>query len=113
MNELEAKIFDVVKNATYDRRKTSKDFKAAIGIDKRLLAAQVRNMNEIHKGTFFIGCDRNGYWLCRSEAEALACLKCYHDTIYSMLREKEKMIDQIRVTFATNKDLFGTPILIQ
>ena len=111
MTEIETKIFDAVKNATYQRRITSRQLATNTGIDKRLFAATVRKMNEENKGTFHIGSDKRGYWLCRTEEEAVASMLSYNQTILSMLGERKKVKEQIRITFGGNKDLWGNKVL--
>jgi hypothetical protein len=113
LNDIEAKIFDAVKNATYDKPITSRKVYETTGIDNRMLAACVRAMNEKNKGTFHIGSDKRGYWLCRTEEDAIASLLSYNHTIMSMLGERKKVKTQIEVTFGSDRDLFGNKILSQ
>lgn len=81
-------------------------------IDKRMLAATVREMNEKYKGWFHIGSDKRGYWFCWNEKEALASMASYNQTILSMLGERKKIKEQIRLTFAKDTNLFGEPVLL-
>lgn len=112
--EIEAKIFDAVKNATFNHPIKSREVESSTGIDNRILAATVRKMNERFKGDFHIGAAKDkGYWLCRTEEEAIASLISYNKTVMSMLGERKKIKEQIRVTFAANKDLFGEPVLTE
>ena len=113
LSELDAKIFDAVKNSDYKNRITAKAIFAVTGIDNRMVAACVRKMNELNKGIFYIGSDKKGYWLCRNEEEAIASLLSYNSTILSMLGERKKVKEQIRETFGSQKDLFGQKVLSQ
>ena len=113
LNDQEAKIFDALKNSTYSKRSTARKVYEATGIDGRMLAACVRKMNENNKGEFYIGSDKKGYWLCRSEEEAITSLLSYNQTILSMLGERKKVKNQIEVTFGKDRNLFGQRILSQ
>lgn len=113
LNDIEAKIFDAVKNSTYNRPITSRKIFYATGIDNRMLAASVRKMNETNKGTFHIGSDKRGYYLCRTEEEAVASVLSYSQTIISMLGERKKVKQQIAETFGSDRNLFGEKVLSQ
>lgn len=110
---MEAKIFDAVKNSNYNKPMTSKRVYEGTGIDNRMLAASVRKMNENNKGTFHIGSDKRGYWLCRTEEDAIASMLSYNQTIMSMLGERKKVKHQIAETFGANRNLFGEKVLSQ
>lgn len=113
LTEFEAKIFDAVKNSTYNRPITSRIIYEGTGIDNRILAATVRKMNETNKGTFHIGSDKRGYYLCRTEEEAIASILSYSQTIISMLGERKKVKQQIAETFGADRNLFGEKVLSQ
>lgn len=98
------------RHAHYHKPLTHKYFDQ-FGIDKRMLAATVRAMNEKYKGWFHIGSDRRGYWFCREEKEAVASLLAYNQIALSMLGERKKIKEQIRLTFAKDRNLFGEVIL--
>ena len=70
-------------------------------------------LNENNKGVFYIGSDKKGYWLCRSEEEAITSLLSYNQTILSMLGERKKVKDQIAATFGRDTNLFGERVLSQ
>ncbi|NJD23356.1 MAG: hypothetical protein FIA82_11925 [Melioribacter sp.] len=111
MIEQEAKIFDAVKNGTYNKPITSRIIYEKTGIDNRMLAACIRKMNEENKGIFHIGSDKRGYYLCRTEEEAIASMLSYNHTIMSMLGERKKVKEQIRETFGAERNLFGEKLL--
>jgi hypothetical protein len=101
MDDTERLIFnELYYYSSYGKELKSKTFED-LGIDKRLLAANVRTMNEKYKGKFFIGSTRKGYWLCRNEAEAIVSLLSYNQTILSSLGERKKIKKQIAETFGT------------
>lgn len=110
---IEAKIFDVLKNTSYDQPIVSREIQKRTGIDNRMLAATVREMNEKFKGEFHIGSAKDkGYWYCRNEREAIASYLAYNKTILSSLGERSRIKEQIRLTFEKQKNLFGEPIRI-
>lgn len=110
--EFEAKIFDAVKNSSYDEPITSRKIEERTGIDNRRLAATVRSMNEKFKGEFHIGSSKDrGYWFCHTEEEAICSYLAYNTTILSSLAERKRIKEQIRLTFAQNKNLFGEPVI--
>lgn len=107
--DIEAKIFDAIKNATIDNAIMSRAVELKTGIDARLLAANVRSMNEKFKGHFHIGSSKKkgcGYWLCRNEAEAVVSLINYGKTTLTELRTIKQIKEQIKLTFPT-PDLFN------
>lgn len=107
MTKDERTIFIELKRfSNYEHRLTHKHFEQ-FGIDKRMLAFTVREMNDKYKGWFHLGSSKKGYWYCKNEREALVSLASYNDTIISMLGERKKIKEQVRVTFAENRNLFG------
>ena len=111
MNELHKKIYNILKYTGFDNTITAAQVKELIGLDGRMLAAQVRKMNELYKGEFHIGSTKDkGYWLCKDEEEALVSMMAYRKTILSMLGENKRIKEQIRLTFG-NRDLFGERVL--
>ena len=114
LSDIEAKIFDAVKNATYDKPITARKIYERTGIDNRMIAAHVRKMNETNMGLFHVGRAKDkGYWLCRSEEDAIASLLAYSKTCLSMLGERKRIKKQIEETFGADKNLFGEKILSQ
>lgn len=112
--DIEAKIFDAVKNTSYSEPIVSRRVFELTGIDNRLLAGTVRKMNEKFKGSFHIGSAKDkGYWFCHTEEEAIASLLAYNKTALSMLGERKKIKEQIRETFGMNNNLFGAKVLSQ
>lgn len=110
--EIEAKIFDAVKNSSYDKPITSRRIEERTGIDNRRLAATVRSMNEKFKGEFHIGSSKDrGYWFCHTEEEAICSYLAYNTTILSSLAERKRIKEQIRLTFAKDVNLFGEPVI--
>lgn len=94
-NKLHEKIYEALKNSYYTNRLKAKVIEASLGIDKRLLAAHVRTMNDMYEGQFFIGSDKKGYWLTRSREERVAAYLAYNQTILSSLHERKKIKRQI------------------
>jgi len=111
MSSTERTIFiEMQRHAFYKRPLTHKHFEQ-FGIDKRMLAATVREMNEKYKGWIHIGSDKRGYWFCRDEKEAIASMLSYQQTILSSLGERKKIKEQIRLTFSKDRNLFGEVVL--
>lgn len=101
---------EMKRNSSYKKPLTHKHF-IQFDIDKRLLAATVRDMNEKYKGVLHIGSDKRGYWFCREEKEAIASMLSYQQTIMSSLGERKKIKEQIRITFSKDCNLFGEPVV--
>jgi len=102
---------ELYKYSSYEYPLTHRHFEK-FNIDKRMLAAIIREMNEKFKGYFHIGSSKKGYWLCKNEKEAIASLLSYNQTILSMLGERKKIKEQIKETFSKDVNLFGEKILI-
>ncbi len=111
LNEIEKIIYTELYNySSYENPLTHKHFEK-FDIDKRYLAASIREMNEKYKGKFHIGSSKKGYWLCRNEKEAIASLLSYNQIILSMLGERKKIKEQIKETFSNDFNLFGEKVL--
>lgn len=113
MTDREKEIWNAVKKFSIKNPVLSRNVTASIKLSNRLLAACVRKMNEKYKGYLHIGSDKTGYWPCKDEEEALASLSSYEQTIVSMLGEKKKKIEQIRITFGIDRNLFDERVLSQ
>jgi hypothetical protein len=114
LDDIDAKIFDAVKNATYAEPIMSRRITELTKIDNRMIASHVRKMNELNKGIFHIGSAKDkGYWLCRNEEEAIASYLAYGKTVLSMLGESKKIKKQIIETFGMDRDLFWNKVLSQ
>lgn len=112
--EREAKIFDAVKNCTFDKPGKIESVENATGIKRRMILINIRQMNEKFKKHFFIGTSKDrGVWMCKTEDEAIYSLIAYNKTIMGSLGEYKRMKNQIQETFGLDRDLFGQRILSQ
>jgi len=57
--EREAKIFDAVKNTSFDKPGSIKAVEMSTGIKSRMIIINIRQMNEKYKGQFFIGTSKD------------------------------------------------------
>jgi len=112
--EREAKIFDAVKNTSFDKPGSIKAVEMSTGIKSRMIIINIRQMNEKYKGQFFIGTSKDkGVWMCKTEDEAIYSFISYNNTIMGSLSERKRMKLQIQETFGIDRDLFGQRILSQ